>query len=595
MASNNTFNPISDALNIKQRPENHVNYTEFNRSYPHITTGKMGQIIPFFFDEVMAGDFWKVSGEYLFRFAPMYLPIFTQVKVYIDYYYIPFTLLWGIPKQFTGYNEDTELLRGWQDFISSFDENQSFPKIDIPMSAYHGSQHGDEAISDFGLPTNPTDIVTPGVLRVTPLPFIALLQIYDQYYRNDQVQDQRGMIYLGAQPDYSEICLAFRQYGQIDWTNPAPGTIRRLRRNWDNDYYTVMTPTPQLGANVLIPMINDLSEFWADEVGAPTLDGKSYPSLWRTLIADNPATDTFGAGGINIAPINSLTQNPISGGQEYIGLDIQSTAASIQQLRKNLQLTEILERAMRAGDKYKDFMFKFFEEDIDPLNLDIPQWFGGHTGKVVVSDVFATANTTLTPTPQSATTVGSYAGNAIAVDKVRQHKVKCREHGYVMGLLSVVPESSYQNGLHPLWTRDKWYDFPFEQFALVGDRPMLRSEMQLILSSTVDPSIINNYIENNEVLGYVPMYHEMRYRTAIVAGQMRTLWESYHLGRIFGQSEGDGILLGDELLVCLPRITDVFQVTYIEDSQEDEIHILVYNHAYVDRRLPKYAVPQTGI
>lgn len=592
---NNTYNPINDALNIKQRPEKHVAHTTFNRSYDFMGTGSMGQIIPFFYDETMPGDYWKIGGEYLFRFAPLYLPILSQVKVYVDYYHIPMRLLYGLPKK-DAVGELAEYA-GWENFISSFDDSLNIPLIDIPMAHYgspSGSNVTDEIISYFGIPTNNDGVVTPGVLQVQPFIFLALLQIYDQYYRNDQVQDKRGFVWMDPLgQDYNTLLIAFNQFGQASY-NPTPGGpadyLSKLRRNWDNDYYTVMTPTPQLGANVLIPMINDLSDFWQTATGAPgqTL---SYPSQWKNLVAG--ATVPTPPDAIGTFNPDNITL--IQG--EYMGLDIQSTAASIRQLREKLQLTEILERAMRTGDKYDDFVFKFFEEDIDPLELNIPQWFGGHIGRVVVSDVFATANTTSGgTTPQNANTVGSYAGNAVAVDKIKQHHVKVREHGYVMGLLSVVPESSYQNGLHPMWTRQKWYDYPFEQFALIGDRPMKRMEMQLILASIPEATeYINTFMENEHVLGYVPQYHEMRYRQSVVSGQMRTLWESYHLGRILGQGEGDGIELGDELLLCRPRITDVFQVTHDSDYTEEEIHILVHNNVSVDRRLPKYAVPTTGL
>jgi len=124
--------------------------------------------------------------------------------------------------------------------------------------------------------------------------------------------------------------------------------------------------------------------------------------------------------------------------------------------------------------------------------------------------------------------------------------------------------------------------------------------MQLIMNSASQPAVPLNEIDNNtRIIGYLPQYHEMRYTTSVVSGQMRSLWESYHLGRIFGQNEGDELELNDELLLCIPRITDVFQVTAVgpepEIGQEDEIHILVHNVAYVDRRLPKYAVPKVGL
>jgi len=583
--ANNTFNPISDAMNIKQRPEQHAPFTTFNRSKEFIGTGSMGQIIPFFFDETMPGDYWKISGEYLFRFAPLYLPIFTQVKVYVDYYYVPLRILYGIPKQYK--TDTTTDLQGWENFISSFDDSLSLPTVDLLITAYN-DPYQDEIISYFGIPTDENGIGAQP-LRIIPFPFLAYLAIYDQYYRNDQVQDTRSFLWLDSEAyDMSDLLIAFNQFGQMsyDATPGDPATyLSKLRRNWDNDYFTVMTPTPQLGANVLVPMINDLTDYWQTELST-TSDTTSYPSRWKVLIGG-------GEGPFQQNLVTGLTPDSLTtAGGVYVGLNIQETAASIAQLRKQLMLQEIMERAMRTGDKYPDFIFKFHGEDIDPLNLSIPQWFGGHVGRVVVSDVFATASTGT----GTADSVGSFAGNAVAIDKVKMNQVKCREHGYILGLLSVVPESSYQNGLHPLWTREKWYDFPFEQFALLGDRPVKGMEMQLILRSASQPAEDLNDIDNNtRIIGYLPQYHEMRYTTSTVAGQMRKLWESYHLGRIFGQNEGDELELNDELLLCIPRILDVFQITPYEGGQEDEIHILVHNVAFVDRRLPKYAVPKVGL
>lgn len=270
--ANNTFNPINDAINIPQRPENHVDFTEVNMKYPYIGTCTMGQIVPFMFLPVLPGDYVRARGEYLFRFAPMYLPILSQVKVYVDYFYVPLNLLWGLPKNALGNNAGSEIqgLYGWETFISSFDDSIELPKIDIPMDDYRLNAM-DEIISHLGIPTQQDSTSWAGILQVVPFPFLAYLLIYDEHYRNDQVQDRRFFKWFEGQSyDYTTVVSAFSQVYQVP-TN----RLSMLRRNWDNDYFTIMTPTPQLGANVLIPMITD-DNFWTN-VLTPG-DYTSFPS-----------------------------------------------------------------------------------------------------------------------------------------------------------------------------------------------------------------------------------------------------------------------------------------------------------------------------
>lgn len=527
------------------RQENLGKKNMFDLSHDVKLTFTMGKLVPFLTMEVLASDEWFIRGEFMMRFAPLYLPIMHRVNMRVDYFYVPNRLMWPV-------NENNG--SGWENFI--FDPNSGLDHPYVIVTPYN---HEATFPQSFELPMYmgfPTNLVHPAAVasfNINAFFFSAYYAIYDQYYRNDQIQEEIWEPLISG-----DNSSKMPEFGQ-------PEYLACRYRNWNRDIFTSSTPTPQLGSDVVIPMVSD---FNADG----SINFKDYPTHWRKLTdgGNAPAGDIY----INAADTTKTADD--GGGGVYVGLDIQETAASIAQLRFALMMQEFLERGLRAGDRYSDNSVAYFGEDPYAGVIQVPVFLGSKVGKVVVSEVMSTTET-------ATLKVGSYAGQAMSLESTNDTiSYHCKEHGVILGIISVYPDSSYFQGIHKMWTRQLSLDYAWEQFALIGDEEVLGKEVNAeLLATPADP------LWNDGTWGYNRRYYSYTYMNDIVAGAMRTTFISFHLGRLFDPSNSPQVLLNDEFLQCRPEVTRVFQVA----EGEDEIYAHIYNDVKVLRRLPKYGIP----
>lgn len=523
------------------RPEQYGERNMFDLSHDHKTSFHMGWLVPFLAMETLPGDTWYIRGDYMLRFAPLYLPIMHRVNISVDYFYCPNRILWP------GTSQDS-----WEFFITSVDSVQS------PYVTLVAGNHSFESIMCYmGLPSQ-IEAGVPTADSISALPLSAYLKIYDEYYRNDQIQGVK----------WFELASGNNAAGFVA---ALGATYPPLYRNWPRDYYTSSTLTPQIGNDTLIPLVSEYD---------PTAT-TALPTYWRSL------TDGGAAAQGNVVIGATGRSEDVS--PDFIGLDIQETAGTIRELRYSLMLTEFLERMLRAGDRYRDVQKAFWGVDPQPNTVDRPQYIGGRKGRVVVSDVLSTADTVDADVPPNIIgTLGSYAGQALALestDGTLEHF--CSEHGIILGIMSVYPNSSYMQGKHRMWwKRNDRLDYPWPQFALIGDDAVQNQEVLWdITGVATDPDW------NTQTFGYNQRYAEWRYMNDIYSGQMRDAaqpWFSFHFGRLLDGANPDLMVLDGTFLECRPDITRVFQIA---NDGEHEVYAHIYNDIKVRRMLPKFGIP----
>jgi len=302
-----------------------------------------------------------------------------------------------------------------------------------------------------------------------------------------------------------------------------------------------------------------------------------FPTEWKYL--------TTGASPGSGALIYDTSDNTthIESDAVPIGLDIQTPAASIRDLRFALMLTEYLEKLMRLGDRYRDFIKGMWKVDPFPMLVDRPLYLGGKSGLVTVSEVMSHTETDMSSQGPAAV-IGSYRGQMLHMNSTGKVRYHCAEHGFILGLVSVYPKSMYMQGLHRAWKRTTKYDYPLDQFNFIGDDALLNREVMLsYLTADED--------WNDEIFGYVPRYSDWRYRNATVSGQMRDSQGylfSFTMARFFDVNESDELLLNSEFLECKPAKERIFQLT---DEWEEEVYAYIWNEAHVQRQLSKFGIP----
>lgn len=529
----------------------------FDLSHDHKTTFSMGQLIPFLTVETLPGDDFRIDYEILCRFAPLYLPIMHRCDMTINYFYVPWRIIWS----------------DWSKYITQ-SEDLLTPYYDQPLAANVSS--GTKRYMLVNYMGFPSRLFTPTVdtISVSAGPVAAYWKIWNEYYRNSQIQTEVEIPLSSGENDITGWSLYF---------GDAPLFV--AYKLWNRDYYTSALPTPQIGVEVLVPIANDNYDIPGGTYGPGDVKG---PYRWLTNLTHTPVSD----GDLGIDAVSTGIAGGTAGSAgDLVYLDIQETSAPLRDFRLAARMLEFLERLMRTGQRYRDFLKGHFGVDPDPGTIDLPVYIGGSKGRVVISEVMSTAETVDVP-------VGAYAGQALAIERGKsQVKYFCKEHGFIIGIINIQPKSSYFQGLSKMWTRGvglpltnpgNVYDYAFEEFAGIGDQEILMKELRLDLGTT--PA---NVAHNEDVFGYIPRYSDYRYMNDIVSAEMRTIWLSFHLSRLFvtGQVPADALtepVLNSEFVSCIPRIDDVFQVG---GAQEHEIYAHIFNNVQVWRSLPKFGIP----
>ena len=146
-------------------------------------------------------------------------------------------------------------------------------------------------------------------------------------------------------------------------------------------------------------------------------------------------------------------------------------------------------------------------------------YIGGGSSPLMITPVAQTA-------PTTGLTVGALGGAGTATGQHQAHYAST-EHGYILGLINVKSDLSYQQGMHKMWKRSTRYDFYWPSLAGLGEQAVLRGEIYC----TGDPA------NDDVVFGYQERWHEYRTHVSEVTGHFRSgttgTLDAWHLAQRF--------------------------------------------------------------
>lgn len=138
---------------------------------------------------------------------------------------------------------------------------------------------------------------------------------------------------------------------------------------------------------------------------------------------------------------------------------------TINQLRYSSHLMDFFERGILAGGRYDDWVESQFGVRTS-RSLCIPQLLGVHTGRIIFNDIANTSQTSGT----TATASGLGGKSSIASGQVtgRPIHVHTTEHGWIMGIMTIVPNVSYGQGIKPDLLKTRYTDLYSTSFDRIG-------------------------------------------------------------------------------------------------------------------------------
>lgn len=516
----------------------------------------MGDLVPFLCQEVLPGDKFKLSTELLIKLAPLKAPVMHRITAYVHYFFVPTFQINSVFQDFINpkVNSDNSIVLPYA--VPYF--LKSHGQLNVNSGGYIGT------LADYlGLPVTQSDwINTNGNADYQESflidPFRAYQHIYNCYFRDQNMEPLEGASVNSSGLFLVDQYLTLKGAAYSVLTSAQRTALLKLRkRAWAKDYFTSALPSPQAGDDVLIPITSRV-----ESDGAMQFDDGDGNSL-AVGGADFDINDL--ADGSYLVDSGS----PIPGQAHYkAGLKATNATATVNDLRKAIALQRFSELAERGGTRYPEFVRNFFNAYLKDYWVDRPILLGGQKQPVKVGEVVQVSSNTATDA------MGERAGIGNSYGRTGGVYLNAPCHGYLMGILSIRPEATYQQGLDRMWTRKSIFDWAFPQFAQMGEQEIYQKEL----------FVADTDSENNKVFGYTPRYAEYKTGHCHVCGEFRTSLAYWHFGRTFANAP----TLSKQFVMMDNVSTAPFNVL---DSTTEHVYVDLYNNIHARRRLPYFGTP----
>lgn len=490
----------------------------FDLSHERKMSLNMGSLVPAYVEEIIPGDRFKVKTEMLLRMAPMVAPVMHRVNAYMHYFFVPNRLVWS--------NWETFITGGATGLLTA-----SMPTLDF-------TDADRTALGKGKLPDYLANICWPAAgpitdhIYINALPFRAYQLIYNEYYRDQTLQTAVPLVKTDATTDKADIIVL-------------------RKRCWEKDYYTSSLPWTQRGGEVLLPGTADYRNGGDHIVKAA--DGSA--------VADG--TVDVVSGHLQMA--SGADNDTLINDQNLDGYNI-----TINDLRRASRLQAWLERNAVGGSRYVEQILAHFGIKSSDARLQRPEYLGGGKTAVTISEVLNTSSTATEPQ-------GNMAGHGIGVGVSNYFNKRFEEHGYVIGILSVLPRTAYQRNIPRTFLKTDKYDYFWPELAHIGEQPVKNAEMWL---KGVNADDIGTF-------GYQSRYAEYKFKQSSVHGDFTDNLSHWHLGRIFTSQPA----LNSAFVEADPTHR-AFAVT---DTSIHKIYCMLYNDVKAIRPMPKFGTPGVHI
>ncbi len=563
---------------FSQLPAAEIQRSTFDRSASYKTSFNVGDLIPFFVDEVLPGDTFNISTAKVVRSQTMLTPIMDNIFLDTYYFFVPNRLVWKHWREFCGENREG----AWAPTVE-----YTIPTIGAPAGGFASGTIADYMGLPVGVEWKSTDPLAPSAL-----PFRAYALICNEFFRDENLTDPLLVSLEDANQEGSN---------GSDYANDVANGGMPFKAARMHDYFSSCLPSAQKGSPVGIPIhvpgfaggdfpVTAFSTAWPDSTlgnygvvsrygGSATLNSPNPPQMAGTI--SSGILHRRDGGSLEIVDSSSFTASSHPFSFSNLGVNIppagdgESTDASftVNELRLAFAYQRFLESLARNGSRYTELLLGLFGVRSPDARLQRPEYLGGNRIPISVSEVTNNAQT-------AQDYLGDLGAKSNTADVNHDFIKSFTEHGYLIGVFVARYDHSYSQGLQRFWTRKKFTDFYNPKFAHLGETGVYQCEIMATPENIADPL---------KTFGFQEIWADYRYKPGLVTGEMRpgvqnslSMW---HLADHYAEvpTLSDSWIREDK--------SNVDRVLAVQSSVANQFWVDMYISNLCTRPMPMYSVP----
>lgn len=530
--------------------------SKFDLSHQKRLSTRMGRLTPCLVMECLPSDKVNLSSEVLLRLAPLLAPIYDSIQLFVHFFFVPNRLLW----------------RDWEEFITGGRLGVGVDPVDAPVPPYFDVSDagffdnlGESKLGDYlGVPIlsefEPDPENWDGH-TIDAMPFLAYSLIFHEYYRDRNfVSDDDLDKFPFPSGDITSDVSSMNHKG---WA--------LQQRAYLKEYFTSALPWTQRGEEVLMPLAGQGSVTYLDQ--SLMYDSNGDPAGLGLLVSNSGNPSGLGVGA---EPPGSNTAARLENIDE---VTLDSSSVSINDFRTAYALQVWLERNAVAGSRYTESTQAHFGVRPQDSRLQRPEYIGGGRIPVKISEVVSTA---YSEDGEAIVPLANMAGHGVTYGNTNRASYFCFEHGFIMGILSIMAPPSYHQGLPRMFRRKSFLDYPWPTFAKLGEQEVKKYELY------ASPENLTPDEETGEepLFGYQSRYADWKYIANTNHGAYHSTLLFWTLTREFSSSPNLGWSFVEFDGTTQDRIFAV-------NGNEDNFWCYIHNKVSVVRPLPYFGTPNT--
>ena len=182
-------------------PQANISRTRFDRSQDIKFTANIGEVVPYFVDEVLPGDTFDITTSKVVRLQTLLTPPMDNIYLDSYFFFVPSRLVWTHWRELMGENTQS----AWYPEVE-----YSVPQIVMNYASDEADHRVDvgDILDYMGVPINVPSSSGSDTFSVNALPFRCYWKIIDEFFRDENLQDPVNINTGDSNQNYATLEIA---------------------------------------------------------------------------------------------------------------------------------------------------------------------------------------------------------------------------------------------------------------------------------------------------------------------------------------------------------------------------------------------------